>query len=316
MLKQLQVRRTLSHTLHSTHNTDRAQQIIINGIHKQRWEWEKCGSWQEREIEPCIWASARNAGNKKERSGKGSKQIPHDSMSAQSEIFRGNQEMTSSNWKDISDLVIITRIPVPVKNSTAVATWHSFSKPLPRKKYRFDSWCINSFPFMLMVWIWTKQSDGWHLNEVPRIPVDGFEMDQANLMVDIKWSSKDSSWWFWNGPSESDGWHRMKFQGFQLMVSKWTKRIWWLTLNEVPRIPVDGFEMDQANLMVDIEWSSKDSSWWFQNGSIKRIWWLMFERSSKDSSRWFRYRQSNYWSWMVDIWIKLETIWVDCFDID
>ena len=191
---------------------------------------------------------------------------------------------------------------------------------------------------MLMVWIWTKQSDGWHLNEVqrirvdgfkmdqanlmvdiekvPRIPVDGFEMDQANLMVDIKWSSKDSSRWFWNGPSESDGWHRMKFQGFQLMVSKWTKRIWWLTLNEVPRIPVDGFEMDQANLMVDIEWSSKDSSWWFQNGSIKRIWWLMFERSSKDSSRWFRYRQSNYWSWMVDIWIKLETIWVDCFDMD
>ena len=70
----------------------------------------------------------------------------HMQLSAQREIFRGNQEMKSSSWKDISDLVIITRIPIPVKNSTAVASWHSFSKPLPRNKYQFDSWCINPFP--------------------------------------------------------------------------------------------------------------------------------------------------------------------------
>mgnify|MGYP007094290019 CR=1 FL=1 len=77
--------------------------------------------------------------------------------------------------------------------------------------------------FMLMVWIWTKQSDGWHLNEVQRIRVNGFEMDQANLMVDIEWSSKDLSWRFQNRSSKSDVW--TKFKGFKLMVSIQTKQL-------------------------------------------------------------------------------------------
>ena len=72
----------------------------------------------------------------------------------------------------------------------------------------------------------------------------------------IELSSKDSSWWFQQSNSRYGQSNQMvviwmKFKGFELMVSKWTKRIWWLMF----------------------EWSYKVSSWWFRNGPSKSDGW-------------------------------------------